>query len=140
MDSRTIRLKFGRNYVADERTFMMGIDQRFTTEIARRFRNRRVLETCTGGGFSTIALAQRASRVITVEINPVHQLQAKQNIVIAQLEDHVTFVLADIMDEKTWSGDKGLGKSWVLKTISTHASHRILGRSPSWPQWTCPQK
>jgi len=32
MDSRTIRLKFGRNYVADERTFMMGIDQRFTTE------------------------------------------------------------------------------------------------------------
>jgi hypothetical protein len=31
MDSRTVRLKFGRNYVADERTFMMGIDQRFTT-------------------------------------------------------------------------------------------------------------
>ncbi len=104
MDSRTVRLKFGRNYVADDRTFMMGIDQRFTTEIARRFRDRRVLETCTGGGFSTIALAQRASHVITVEINPVHQLQARQNIVIAQLEDHVTFVLADIMDEKTWNG------------------------------------
>jgi tRNA1(Val) A37 N6-methylase TrmN6 len=82
----------------------MGIDQRFTAQIAGRFRNRRVLETCTGGGFTTIALAREASHVFTVEINPVHQTQAKQNLATAGLADRVTFVLADIMDEKTWGG------------------------------------
>jgi tRNA1(Val) A37 N6-methylase TrmN6 len=102
MDSSAIRAKFGRDYVANERTFAMGIDQRFTAEIAERFRNRRVLETCTGGGFTTIALARVAADMITVEIDPGHQAQAKENLAIAGLLDRVTFVLADIMDEKTW--------------------------------------
>ena len=43
IDSGAIRAKFG-------------INQRFTAEIAERFRNWRVLETCTGGGFTSIAL------------------------------------------------------------------------------------
>jgi SAM-dependent methyltransferase len=90
--------------VADERTYTMGIDQRFTAEIAQRFRNRRVLETCTGGGFTTIALARVAAHVITVEIDPAHQAQAMQNLATASLLDRVTSVLADIMDEKTWDG------------------------------------
>jgi len=40
MDSGAIRAKFGQDYVANERTFVMGIDQRFTARIAERFRNR----------------------------------------------------------------------------------------------------
>jgi len=104
MDSRAIREKFGQDYAANERTFVMGIDQRLTAEIAGRFRNRRVLETCTGGGFTTIALARQALRVITIEIDPICQVQAKQNLATAGVADRVEFVLADIMYEKTWDG------------------------------------
>jgi SAM-dependent methyltransferase len=104
MDSGAIRAKFGQGYVANERTFMMGIDLRFTTHIAARFRNRQVLETCTGGGFTTIALARAAAHVITAEIDPTHQAQARQNLATAGLLDRVTFLLADIMDERTWDG------------------------------------
>jgi SAM-dependent methyltransferase len=102
MDSGAIRAKFGQDYIANERTFMMGIDLRFTTQIAARFRNRQVLETCTGGGFTTIALARAATHVITAEIDPTHQAQARQNLATAGLLDRVTFLLVDIMDERTW--------------------------------------
>lgn len=102
MDSHAIRAKFGLDYVATERTFVMGIDQRFTKEIAERFRNRRVLETCTGAGFTTIALARVAAHVITVEIDPAHQAHAKQNMAMGGLLDRVTFVRADIMEEEIW--------------------------------------
>lgn len=102
MDTHAIREKFGRGYVANEHTFLMGIDQRFTAKIAERFRNRRVLETCTGGGFTTVALARTAAHVITVEIDPAHHAQARQNVATAGLLDRVTFVLADVMEEKTW--------------------------------------
>jgi len=104
MDPIAIRLKFGHDYLADERTFMMGIDLRFTRQIAARFRNRQVLETCTGGGFTTIAIARAAIHVTTAEIDSAHQKQARQNVAKAGLSDRVTFVLADIMDEKTWVG------------------------------------
>lgn len=104
MDPGAIRAKFGQDYIANERTFVMGIDRRFTAEMADRFHNRRVLETCTGGGFTTIALARAAAHVITVEIDPAHQAQARRNLATAALLDRVTFVLADVMDEKTWRG------------------------------------
>src|SRR5512141_1905567 len=132
MDSGAIRAKFGGDYVASERTFVMGIDQRFTAEITGRFHNRRVLETCTGGGFTTIALARVAAHVITVEIDPAHQAQARQNLAIAGLLDRVTVVLADIMDERTWDGlpyvDAAfLDPDWAV-TGSDHV-HRFLRSS-----------
>lgn len=113
MDSIAIRAKFGQDYVANERTFGMGIDQRFTAEIAGRFRNRRVLETCTGGGFTTIALARVAAHVITVEIDSTHQAQARQNLATAGLLDRVTFVLADIMDAQTWDRLPGVDAAFL---------------------------
>jgi tRNA A58 N-methylase Trm61 len=82
----------------------MGIDQRLTARIADRFRNRLVLETCTGGGFTSIALARTAAHVITVGIEQAHQAQTGQNPATAGLRDRVTFVLADIMDDRTWDG------------------------------------
>ena len=103
MDSAAIRAKFGRDYIANERTYVMGIDQRFAAEIAERFRDRQVLETCTGGGFMMIALARVAAHVTTVEIDPGHQKQARQNLSIAGLQSRVTFVLGDIMDDQTWN-------------------------------------
>lgn len=102
MSSDAIRAKFGMDYVVSERTFIMGIDRRFATKLAERFRNRRTLETCTGGGFTTIALARSAAHVFSVEIDPTHQAQAKQNLSTVGLLDRVTFVLGDILLDDTW--------------------------------------
>jgi len=99
VDIRAIRAKFGDAFVADERTFLMGIDLRFTTRMAERFTGRTVLETCTGAGFSTIALARVAARVITIEIDPAHQAQARANVARAGLLHRVTFLLGDALDE-----------------------------------------
>lgn len=103
MDREAIRAKFGEDYLATKQTFKMGIDRRFTAEMARRFYGRRVLETCTGGGFTTIALARVAALVVTVEIEPAHHAQAKRNVTKAGLSDRVQFMLADVMDEETWN-------------------------------------
>lgn len=104
MNPDAIREKFGDDYEADDRTFIMGIDQRFTKHIAERFRGRRVLETCTGAGFTTIALARVASQVITVEIDPYHQAQAKKNLQKAGLLSAVTFISGSILDPNLLAG------------------------------------
>jgi len=104
MNPNAIRMKYGDDYTADERTFMMGIDQRFASALAERFRGRRVLETCTGAGFTTIALARVASRVITVEIDRSHQAQAKKNLQRAGLLNSVEFVSGSILDQSLLTG------------------------------------
>jgi hypothetical protein len=100
VDRHAIRGKFGGDYLASERTFRMGIDQRFTIPIAERFSGRTVLETCTGGGFSTIALARTARHVFTVEIDPDIQAQAKLNVARAGLLEKVTFLSGDVLDQR----------------------------------------
>jgi hypothetical protein len=99
MNSNEIREKFGDDYIADEKTFKMGIDQRFTAHMAERFHGRNVLETCTGAGFSTIALARAALRVTTIEIDPLHQKQAEKNVARAGLRDRVTFITGSVLDD-----------------------------------------
>jgi SAM-dependent methyltransferase len=94
-----IREKFGDDYIADDLTCIMGIDHRFTPHLAERFRGRIVLEVGTGAGFMTIALAKTAAQVITVDIDPEHQAQARKNIEKAGLSDSVTFVCGDITDQ-----------------------------------------
>ena len=98
MNPKTIREKFGDDYIADEQTYKMGIDHRFAAHFAERFGNRRVLETCTGGGFTTIPLARAAKHVITVEINASHQAQAIRNVKKAGLSSQVTFIHGNILD------------------------------------------
>jgi len=99
MNPNSIRDKFGSDYIADERTFKMGIDQRFTARFAERFKDLRVLETCTGAGFSTISLARTAKHVFTEEIDKSHQQQAISNVEKARLSNRVTFILGNILDE-----------------------------------------
>ena len=98
MDSKAIREKFGDDFIADEKTFIMGIDRRFTTHFAERLRGRVVLETCTGAGFTTISLAKTAMHVFSVEIDLPHQDQAIKNVKKAGLFSHVCFILGDILD------------------------------------------
>jgi hypothetical protein len=96
-DPQAVREKFGDEYLANERTFVMGIDQRLTRTIAERFRKRTVLETCTGAGFTTMALARVAEHVITVEVERSYQDQARANIARAGLVHRVTFVTGDVL-------------------------------------------
>jgi len=99
MDPNSIRDKFGGDYIADECTFKMGIDQRFTVHFAERFKDLSVLETCTGAGFSTISLARTTKHVFTVEIDKSHQQQAISNVEKAGLSNRVTFILGNILDD-----------------------------------------
>ena len=97
VDPSAIRAKFGDDYVATEQTFRLGIDARLTTAIAERFIGLKVLETCTGAGFTTIALARVAAHVTTIELNPEHQEQARKNVNRAGLAGRVTFVAGDAL-------------------------------------------
>ncbi len=98
MNLNAIREKFGDDYMADERTFIMGIDQRFTAHFAERFKGLNVLETCTGAGFTTISLARTSKHVFTVEIDQSHQKQAISNIKKAGLLTQVSFIHGSILD------------------------------------------
>jgi len=149
LSRQQIRAKFGDDYIANDRTFRMGIDQRFTSRIAERFAGRRVLETCTGAGFTTIALARRVSHVVTVEIDPENQAQARRNVAKAGLEDRVTFVTGDVLEYGTldqsppfdaafmdpdW-GESGLEHLCHFRNSSTHPPadvllERTLGLTP----------
>ncbi len=99
MLKREIRKKFGNDFTADSKTFMMGIDKRFTVHMAERFRERNVLETCTGAGFTTIALAQVAAHVTTIEIEASHMAQAQHNLAKAGMQNKVTFISGNVLDE-----------------------------------------
>ena len=99
MNPDAIKEKFGDDYIADERTFIMGIDHRFTTHFAERFTGLSVLETCTGAGFTTISLARTARHVFTFEIDTSIQGQAINNVEKAGLSTRVSFIHGSILDQ-----------------------------------------
>jgi hypothetical protein len=96
-----IRKKFGDDYLADDRIFIMGIDQRFTKHFAERFIDLNVLETCTGAGFTALSLARTAKHVFTVEIDEANQKKAISNIEKAGLSSNVTFIFGNILEPET---------------------------------------
>ncbi len=97
MDTLAIRAKFAGDYTATETTYRLGIDARITERIAERFHNRIVFESCTGAGFTTIALARKAKRVVTVELQVEHKEQARKNLAKAQVLDRVQLILGDCL-------------------------------------------
>ena len=100
MDKDMIFNKFGEYYFADDMTFLMGIDIRFADHLAFRMKDRVVLETCTGGGFTTIALANYANHVYTVEIDSLRIKDAERNAEIAGVENKITFINNDILSKE----------------------------------------
>lgn len=103
MDKNKIRRKFGGDFIVDDILYIMGIDFHFAEKIAVRFRGRNVLETCTGGGFSTIALAREAEHVVTIDIDPYHHRAAAGNIEKAGLAGKVTLIRGNALDEDVLS-------------------------------------
>lgn len=101
MNPAKIREKFGDEYCADERAFIMGIDQRFTNHFASRFEGLTALETCTGAGFTTISLAKTARLVMTVDIDPAMQNMAIYNVNKSGHSDKVVFISGNVLDSST---------------------------------------
>lgn len=102
MDRDAVIAKFGDDYAVDQATFIMGIDRRLADALAARLAGRRVLETCTGAGFTTLALARVAAHVTGVDIAPRHLAMARANLERAGLAGRVTLRRADIMAPETW--------------------------------------
>lgn len=100
MDKEKIIEKFGKNYYADDYSYIMGIDIRFADHLAQRFTNRIVMETCSGAGFSTILLAKYAKHVYSVEIDSSRLETAKKNSQIAGFEKKITFINGDVTTKK----------------------------------------
>ena len=103
MNPDKIRNKFGGDFIADERTFIMGIDQRFTLHFAERFWGLKVLEVCTGAGFTTMSLAKAANHVSTFEISKSIQNKAIENIKKVGVSDKVTFFHGNIMEPRVFN-------------------------------------
>ncbi len=100
MKKEKIINKFGKNYDADDYSFIMGIDVRFANHLAQRFINHIVMETCTGAGFTTIALAKYAKHVYSIEVDGFRFELAKKNSQIAGLENKITFINGDVTEKK----------------------------------------
>jgi len=100
INKNSVFLKFGDYYTVNSNTFKMGIDRRITKKIAERFKGKKVLETCTGGGFTTISLAETAEKVITIEITKKNRDQAMQNVEKAGFIEKVEFILDDCRNDK----------------------------------------
>ena len=113
MDREAIRAKFGADYSANDHTFRMGLDVRLANHIADRFKGRVVLETCAGGGFTTIALARQAEHLYSVEIDSERLMEAKRNAAIAGVRGKITFIRADIFDVKIDSLDRQIDAALV---------------------------
>jgi 16S rRNA G966 N2-methylase RsmD len=113
MDREAIRSKFGADYSANDRTYQMGLDVRFANHLADRFKGRVVLETCAGGGFTTIALARKAEHVFSVEIDSERLFEAKRNAALAGVRGNITFIRADIFDVRIDSLDRQIDAALV---------------------------
>lgn len=98
MNADEILQKFGSDYIADNDTFRFGINIIFTDHLAKRFAGKTVLETCSGGGFTTISLAKYAKHVYSFEINNKRINDAKNNCLKAGFSNKVTFINKDIYE------------------------------------------
>jgi 16S rRNA G966 N2-methylase RsmD len=127
MDRESIRLKFGSDYIANDLTYRMGLDVRFANHIAERFKGRVVLETCTGGGFTTIALARTAAHVFSVEIDPQRQMEAKRNAAIAGVGGNITFIRSDIFDLNIDSLDRKVNAAFIDPDWADAGSNHVHG-------------
>lgn len=95
MDKEKIKEKFGEFYIADDYSFIMGIDVRFADHLAKSSVNKTIIETCAGAGFTTISLAKYAKHVYSIEIDATRLNKAKRNSQITGYDKNITFINGD---------------------------------------------
>lgn len=100
MNPSLTRATFGNrlDYIADGRSFVMGIDRRFTKHFAERFFGLNVLEACTGVGFTTISPARTATHISAVEMNKSHQKQTIGSVQKAGLSSNATLIHGNTLE------------------------------------------
>ncbi|OGM29057.1 hypothetical protein A2962_04280 [Candidatus Woesebacteria bacterium RIFCSPLOWO2_01_FULL_39_61] len=139
MYQKRVLEKFGKNYLVDDETFVMGIRPTHGEHIAQRFNDYGlVLDACCGAGFMSIALAKQAKRIIAVDINLAHLKQAKANVKIAGVFQKVVFIHGDILDKNILSkfskiSGAFLDPDWAAKgnVKTTHTSELSKMQPPA---------
>jgi 16S rRNA G966 N2-methylase RsmD len=128
MDREKVLRKFGReDYQVSDNTYIMGIHYLLGEHIAQRFeRYNNVLEVCTGAGFMLIPLAKVAKNITTVEINPKHLEEAKNNLKIAGIKTHVNFILGDIMSNKILNKITNIDAAFLDPDWSEIGRHKLI--------------
>ena len=101
MNKDQILEKYGKDsYQVDEDTFHMGIHQKLSDHVAKRFKKyHTVLDACAGAGFMTMAITRYASKVIAIDIDETHLNQAKANAEIDSVDSKITFIKGNVLDE-----------------------------------------
>lgn len=108
------REKLGQNFLIDLNLV------RFLHDSAKIDENDVVLEVGTGTGSLTQLLAEDAAQVITVEIDPVMQEMARQELVD---KTNVTFILTDILRNKNNLKEEVL--ETIRKTLAASPDRRF---------------
>ena len=126
MDKEKIIAKFGAHYFADDYSYIMGIDKRFTNHLSQRFYNKVVLESCSGAGFSTIVLAKYAKHVYSIEIDDARLAQAKKNAQIAGVESKITFIRGDVTSPKILDMIHGVDAAFIDPDWALRGNNHIF--------------
>lgn len=108
MKNEKIINKFGQEFIVDDDTFRLGIDIKFSDHLAKRFINKIVLETCAGGGFTTISLAKYAKHVYSFEIDKKRIEDAEKNCIKAGVSSKVSFINRSIFEIEMIKKYKGI--------------------------------
>lgn len=73
--------------------------RKFSEPILRKIVGDVVVDACCSVGGMTIVLAQSGKHVIAIEVDSKRLELAKENARIFNVEDHVTFILGDVLEE-----------------------------------------
>lgn len=128
MDKKEYK-KIGKNFHFNDDTLLYGITPRLGKHLAERFKDMCVLETCTGAGFLTIELAKVAKKVITVDINPEAQNQAKHNTKVENVDSKIIFLQGDILSQSILDQIPAIDGA-ILDPVWNHPDLNLASMSP----------
>jgi 16S rRNA G966 N2-methylase RsmD len=90
MKKNDIIEKFGSPLIVNDDTYILGIDVKLSDHLAYRFKDKIVIESCAGGGLTTINLAKYAQHVYTFEIDKNRCMDVKKNCRKMGIDNRVT--------------------------------------------------
>lgn len=111
--------------VGDEEGLLLTSYQKASEHTAQRILSKfgkvRVLEICSGVGGTTIFLAEKLEHIYAVDLNPIRIKFAKENARTFGIEDKITFINADGLDEGMLKKAKEDGVKVVVSDVEWRA-------------------